>query len=80
MATIKIRLYELLQEKMKRDGRDPSSNPITQEELATTLGISRPTVGSYMKNRPDRLNIEILIKFCEYFDCDLSDLLVLERQ
>ncbi len=79
MATIKIRLQELLEEKMKRDGRDPVHDPITQDEIAQTLGISRPTVSTYMKNRLDRLDKEILVKFCEYFECDLSDLLVLER-
>lgn len=79
MATIKIRLHELLQEKMKRDGRDPARDPITQDEIAHALDISRPTVATYMKNRLDRLDKEILVKFCEYLDCELSDLLVLER-
>jgi DNA-binding Xre family transcriptional regulator len=79
MATIKIRLHELLEEKMKRDGRDPIHNPITQEEVAHAAGVSRPTVATYMKNRLNRLDIEILVKFCEYLDCDVSDLLVLEK-
>lgn len=79
MAIIKIRLQELLETKMKRDGRDPERDPITQEEIAQALSISRPTVATYMKNRLDRLDKEILIKFCEYLECDLSDLLVLER-
>lgn len=79
MVTIKIRIHELLEEKMKRDGRDPDRDPITQEEIANALSISRPTVSTYMKNRLDRLDKEILIKFCEYFECELGDLLVLER-
>jgi len=79
MTTIKIRFHDLLQKKMKRDGRDPSSNPITQDEIAEAIGLGKSTVSFWSRDKVDRLDKEILIKFCDYFECDLCDLLVLER-
>ena len=79
MSVIKVRLRELMQAKTLRDGRDPHSNPITQDEIAVTIGIAKGTMSAWARDKVDRLDKDTLIKFCDYFEWDLGDLLVLER-
>lgn len=79
MSVVKIRLRELMHAKTLRDGRDPQSNPITQDEIATIIGIAKGTMSAWARDKVDRLDKDTLVKFCDYFECDLSDLLVLER-
>lgn len=78
MATLKIRLRELVREKALREGRDPDVNPITQEEIAHATGLSRPTVSSWMRDIVERLERESLLKFCRYLECQVGDLVVIE--
>ena len=79
MAVLKIRLRELVEEKALREGRDLEAHPITQEEIASATGLSRPTVSAWMRNIVDRLERESLIKFCRYLECQVGDLLVIEE-
>ena len=79
MPVIRVRLRELIMEKTLRDGRDPRTNPITQDEIAEAIGIAKGTMSTWVRDKIDRLDKDTLVKFCEYFECDLSDLLVLER-
>jgi DNA-binding Xre family transcriptional regulator len=72
---MRIRLQELLQEKAQREGRQT----ITQEEVVAATGISRPTVSDWLRDRVDRLDRRTIVKFCDYLECSIGDLLVLER-
>jgi DNA-binding Xre family transcriptional regulator len=72
---MKIRLQELLHEKAQREGR----HSITQEEVVAATGISRPTVSDWLRDRVDRLDRRTIVKFCDYLECSIGDLLVLER-
>jgi DNA-binding Xre family transcriptional regulator len=80
MTTIRVRLRELMTAKTVRDGRDPAHDPITQDEIATQIGIAKGTMSSWARDKVDRMDKDTLIKFCDYFECDLSDLIVLERR
>ena len=76
MATgVKIRLRDRLQEKAKQEGRAL----ISQEEVVLATGISRPTVSNWMKSRVDRVDLDVLVRFCNYLECDIADLMTLER-
>lgn len=79
MPTVKIRLRELVREKALREGRDPELHPITQEEIASATGLSRPTVSAWMRDHVERLERESLLKFCGYLDCQVGDLVVIEQ-
>ena len=79
MTTVKVKVADLIQQKMIRDGRDPSRNPITQQEIATATGIPQGTVSRWVGDKVDRLDKNIMVKLCDYFECDISDLLYLDR-
>lgn len=50
------------------------SSKLTQEELATSLGISRSTIGMYESGAREP-NFEMLEIIADYFNVDMSDLL-----
>ena len=79
MTTVRTRVRELMVAKTLRDKRDPHVNPITQDEVATVIGIAKGTMSSWTRDKVDRFDKGTIVKLCEYFECDLSDLLVLER-
>lgn len=76
MVTMKIRLRELMQEKTVRDSR---YEPVTQEEVADAIGVSRQTLSAWTRNTVDRLDKNMLAKLCQYFECEIGDLLRLEK-
>lgn len=45
--------------------------------LAEELGISRYTIYAFANNKLDDLPVDMLEKLCRYFQCGVSDLLVL---
>lgn len=73
METVHVRINELLAEKAKREGRTTS---ITQEELSNAIGIPQGTISRWASNKVDRLDKNIMLKLCRYFECEIGDLLV----
>ncbi|MEO8392533.1 MAG: helix-turn-helix transcriptional regulator [Chloroflexota bacterium] len=69
------RVLKLVSEKQIRENRVISAATIARE-----TGLSRLTVGSWLRNEVKRFDEESIIAFCKYFDCDISELLVLEKE
>ena len=75
---LRIRLREMMNEKTLRDGRDPITNPITQIEVAKAIDVAEGTLGSWARNSVEKLDKNMLVKLCRYFECRLDDLLQIE--
>jgi putative transcriptional regulator len=67
------RLPILMAEKQMRENR--KINAIT---IARETGLARPTIASWIKSDLKRFDEATIVTLCQYFDCGLSDLLVLE--
>jgi putative transcriptional regulator len=74
MAKVRIALKELM-EREKKAGR-----PYTQEDIAERIQVAQGTLSRWVGNRVDRIDLTVLEKLCDYFDCEISDILKLERE
>lgn len=70
---LKNRLLFLLTEKERKEGRR-----ITQIEVARAIGISSNTMSSWVHNDITKFEAPIVERICDYFQCDVSDLLYFE--
>lgn len=68
---IELRLAEQAKKMAHREGRT-----ITKYVIAQETGLAFNTVDSYWENRAKRVDLEVLIKLCDYFGCYLDDLMV----
>jgi putative transcriptional regulator len=75
MPQVRVQISELLEAKARREGRER----ITQEELSAAIGIPQGTISRWAGNKVDRLDRHIMAALCDYFECDLNELLVLDR-
>lgn len=71
---LQSRIFQKIKEREVAEGR-----VITQKEIAEACGVSEPTIGRWVKNDLGRLEIRTLEKLCNYFGCDVGDLLYIER-
>ncbi|WP_428480336.1 helix-turn-helix domain-containing protein [Spongiibacter thalassae] len=53
---------------------------VTMKEVSEATGIHPVTLSKIGKNRGYNPTLEIIDRLCEYFDCEISDLLVRTRQ
>lgn len=53
---------------------------VTRYELAKHTGIKYQTIDNYYKNIVTRYDSYLLDKICKYLDCDISDLIVYEKE
>lgn len=67
------RFTQLLLRKMQRDGKR-----ISNREVARSTGLSTLTVNDYANNKVTRFDATVLTKLCDYLDCSLDELLVIE--
>lgn len=67
-----LRLNEI-----KAETEDRTGQKITWEKVGKDTGLAYTTVLRYAKNRVDRYDSKTMIKFAEYFNVDLSELLVM---
>lgn len=51
----------------------------SQADLARKTGIRPSTIGDYYHEMTDRINLRHFELICEALDCDLTDILVYER-
>ncbi len=65
MRRVRNRLNELMKE------RD-----LTQAELAEKMGVSPGTISRWTRNQIDLYDKTLLEKFMDFFDCDITDILV----
>ena len=69
MATIKLRVHELLRQREDREERR-----IRLNEVAEATGISVNTLTPLLNNQTDRVSLQALAKLCDYFHCTPADL------
>lgn len=74
MKRLHNRFRELLLQKSARDKRY-----ISQRLAAEEMGLARATVDRYASNDVTRYDEPIVLAMCEYLNCDVSDLLVIEE-
>jgi putative transcriptional regulator len=70
---IKHRLFELIRQKELKEGRR-----ITQKEIAEFAGVSEHTMINWLRNDQTRYETVVVERICDYFDCELCDLLYFE--
>ncbi len=49
-------------------------------QLSLDTGITRPTLTRLKENKSDGIRLETLEKLCHYFQCELTDLLEIEKE
>lgn len=69
MAKVKFRLHILMGEHKIR----------SISQLSKATGLSRPTLTRIYDNETFRVEFETIERLCEYFNCDVSDLMYLEK-
>jgi DNA-binding Xre family transcriptional regulator len=55
------------------------SRRIRNKEIAEAVGVNEHTVARWVKNEVNMINVQVLEAFCNYFECDVGDLLYMER-
>ena len=55
-------------------------NKMSQHELSRRTGIRQPSINEMCRNQTVRLPLENLAKICETLDCDITDILELEKE
>jgi len=70
---VRNRLLELMQERERKIGRR-----IKQHDIATFVGVSDHTIINWIRNETKRYDAEIIEGLCDYFNCEISDLLYFE--
>lgn len=70
MSRIIVNLEPLIRRKEVLESRT-----LTIQIIAEETGLNYATVSNWIKNRVDRAELTTIATFCDYFDCDTSDLL-----
>jgi putative transcriptional regulator len=52
---------------------------MSQHELARQTGIRQPSINEMCRNQTQRLPLDNLAKICETLECDIPDVLELEK-
>ncbi|MBN6755890.1 helix-turn-helix domain-containing protein [Staphylococcus saprophyticus] len=52
---------------------------VTQTDIANTTGITRPTLLALMRNDAQGIKFSTLEKLCDYFNIEISELLVSDK-
>lgn len=73
-GTLRNRLFILTTEKERNLGRR-----ITQKEIALEVGVSEQLIARWMKNQINLFDGDVIAKLCAYFDCEVGDLLYIDR-
>lgn len=53
---------------------------ITRRTMAKEIGLSERKVYRYVDNQIERQDLSVLLKFCEYFNCTMDELLIIEGE
>ena len=69
MAKVKFRLHILMGEHKIR----------SISQLSKETGLSRPTLTKIYDNETNRIEFETIEKLCTFFNCEIDDLMVLEK-
>lgn len=69
-------LDEIISENLKREIETSGKS---KTEIATAIGVSRPTVSQYLSGRAQP-TLATLSKLCNFLDCSADDILNVKRQ
>lgn len=69
MKYLHIRIMELLSER-----------GISKTKICKDLDLQRGNFNRYCRDEFQRIDAALIIKLCEYLDCDISDLLELRHK
>jgi DNA-binding Xre family transcriptional regulator len=72
---LRNRFLKLLAEKETSEGRR-----IRNKEIAQAVGVAEHTVARWIRNDVGKIDVPVLEGFCAYFECDVGDLLYIERE
>ena len=75
---IVVKLEKLFEAK-KRRLPDKEAKNFTWETVSKDTGITYGTILRWKKNQLDRADFSTLDRLCEYFDCEVGDVLERER-
>ena len=70
---VRNRLLELMQERELKIGRR-----LKQHDIAEFVGVSDHTIINWIRNDVSKYDGETIARLCDYFNCELSDLLYFE--
>ena len=68
MSTIRIDIETVLKEK-----------GISKNQLCYDCRLQRTQLNNYCQNKVHRIDLNILAKICECLDCNIEDILILEK-
>ena len=69
MKYLHINIMELLQER-----------GISKTRICKDLDLQRGTFNRYCRDEFQRLDANLLVRLCDYFDCDIVDLLEIREK
>jgi DNA-binding Xre family transcriptional regulator len=72
-AKVKNRFLTLLGYKEQQLGRR-----IRNKEIAEAVGVNEHTIARWLNNEVQKIDVPVLEAFCDYFECDVGDLLYIE--
>jgi DNA-binding Xre family transcriptional regulator len=70
---LKNRLLTLIQAREQKISRR-----VKLKDLAEFVGVTHHTIASWIRNDVRKYEAHIIEGFCDYFDCDVGDLLYFE--
>ena len=70
---VRNRLLELMQERERKIGRR-----LKQHDIAEFVGVSDHTIINWIRNDVTKFDGQTIEGLCDYFNCELSDLLYFE--
>lgn len=70
---VRNRLLELIQERERKIGRR-----VKQRDIAEFAGVTDHTIINWIRNDVTRYDAQMIERLCDYFNCDISDLLYFE--
>jgi transcriptional regulator with XRE-family HTH domain len=73
MARLRNRFLILLTEKERREERR-----VTFTEIAEATGSSVNVLSNWAKNKIERFDGPLLVRLCQYFGCEVADLLYID--
>ncbi len=69
MKYLHLRIMELLEEKK-----------ISKTRICKDLDLQRGNFNRYCKDNFQRIDANLIVRLCEYLECDISDLLEIREQ
>jgi DNA-binding Xre family transcriptional regulator len=70
---VRNRLLELIQEREREMRRR-----VKQHDIAQFVGVSDHTIINWIRNETTKFDGHIIERLCDYFKCDIADLLYFE--